>query len=278
MKRKALGRGLDALLPQSGMTSFSAQLDVDRIQPNHLQPRLRFPSDRLDELAASVKEKGVLQPIVVRPTENGYEIVAGERRWRACQQAAIPQIPAIIQDVSDRELLELALVENIQRDDLSPIEEARAYQLMSEQFGLTQEEIAQRVGRSRSAVANTLRLLQLPKQIQASVVNGDLTMGHARALLPLTPVQQLQLAGLIIRTGLSVRAAERRVRRLLRSQTETQKRLKDPNLRAAEERLERHWRTRVEIRQRGRAGQIVLHFSGPDERDRLYEALITQQP
>ena len=276
MKRKALGKGLDALLPQTNERSSLVQLDIDRIHPNPLQPRLRFTGDKLDELAASIREKGVLQPIVVRPTGTGYEIIAGERRWRATQRAGLHQVPAIVQDVSDQEMLELALIENIQRDDLSPIEEAQAYQLMIEQFGMTQEQVAERVSRSRTAVTNTLRLLQLPKAIQSMVVNGELSMGHARALIPLSSKDQIELARIVVARGLSVREAESRAQRLLKSgqQTRVARRVKDPNLRAAEEKLEEHWQTRVEIRQRGKSGQIVIHYHSSEELDRIYESLI----
>ncbi|MEJ2077309.1 MAG: ParB/RepB/Spo0J family partition protein [Acidobacteriota bacterium] len=275
MKRKALGKGLDALLPQTNESGALVMIDIDLIHPNPLQPRLRFEIEKLDELAASIREKGILQPIVVRPTEIGYEIIAGERRWRACQRAAVHQIPAIVQDVSDQDMLELALIENIQRDDLSPIEEAQAYQLMVEQFGLTQEQVADKVARSRTAVTNTLRLLQLPKTIQEMVINRDLSMGHARALIPLEPRDQLQLARAIVARGLSVRDTERRAQRLTRaSKPSRPKSSKDPNIRSAEERLEERWRTRVEIRQRGQKGQIVLHFDSSEELDRLFEDLI----
>ena len=215
MKRKALGRGLDALLPSSTSSSSLVQLDIELIRPNPLQPRIVFDPEKLEELATSLKSKGILQPIVVRPAEGGYQIIAGERRWRASQRAGIQSIPAIIHDVSDREMVELALVENLQRDDLNPIEEAQAYQMMNSQFGLTQEQIADRVGRSRVAVANTLRLLQLPQLIQSMVVNDQLSMGHARALLPLPESDQLRLARAIADKGLSVRQTEARVRKLL---------------------------------------------------------------
>ena len=275
MKRKALGKGLDALLPQTSDSGALVQIDIDRIHPNPLQPRLRFEPEKLDELAASIRDKGVLQPIVVRPTETGYEIIAGERRWRACQRAALHQIPAIVQDVSDQDMVELALIENIQRDDLSPIEEAQAYQLMVEQFGLTQEQVAARVARSRTAVTNTLRLLQLPKAIQELVINRDLTMGHARALIPLDPSDQLELARLVVARGLSVRDTEQRAQRLLEPNSRSRRKSsKDPNIKSAEERLEERWKTKVEIRQRGKRGQIVLHFNSPDELDRLFENLI----
>ena len=163
MKRQALGKGLDVLLPPTPLSPTALiELDLDRIQPNPLQPRLRFEPGKLEELAASIKENGVLQPIVVRKSGGGYEIVVGERRWRAAQNIGLERIPAIVQHVSDEKMLELALVENIQRDELSPIEEGQAYQLLAEQFALTHDEIARRVGRSRAAVTNSLRLLRLP--------------------------------------------------------------------------------------------------------------------
>ena len=196
MKRQALGRGLDALLPKAPIPSKVAsesalmELDVDQVRPNALQPRLGFEPDKLEELAASIKENGVIQPIVVRRKKGGYEIIAGERRWRATQKAELAKIPAIVQDVSDEKMLEMALVENLQRDELSPIEEAHAYQLLIEQFGLTQERVARRVGRSRTAVTNTLRLLQLPSSIQKEVIRGELSMGHARSLIPLSKKEQ----------------------------------------------------------------------------------------
>lgn len=276
MKRKALGRGLDALLPSSSDTSSLTHLDIDLIRPNPLQPRVVFDPEKLEELAKSLKSKGVLQPIVVRPAEGGYQIIAGERRWRASQRAGLQSIPAIIQDVSDREMVELALVENIQRDDLNAIEEAQAYQMMNSQFGLTQEQIAGRVGRSRVAVANTLRLLQLPQVVQSMVVNDQLSMGHARALLPLPESEQLRLARFIAEKGLSVRQTEARVRRLLAEPKSGRAApiRKDPNLKDAERRLERHYQTKIEIRSRGASGQILLHYHSQEELDRLFEELL----
>ena len=276
MKRKALGRGLDALLPSSSDTSSLTHLDIDLIRPNPLQPRVVFDPEKLEELAKSLKSKGVLQPIVVRPAEGGYQIIAGERRWRASQRAGLQSIPAIIQDVSDREMVELALVENIQRDDLNAIEEAQAYQMMNSQFGLTQEQIAGRVGRSRVAVANTLRLLQLPQVVQSMVVNDQLSMGHARALLPLPQSEQLRLARFIAEKGLSVRQTEARVRRLLAEPKSGKAAAirKDPNLKDAERRLERHYQTKIEIRSRGASGQILLHYHSQEELERLFEELL----
>ncbi len=273
MKRQALGKGLDVLLPQSPVRAAALiELDLDQIQPNPLQPRMQFAPEKLQELAASIKENGVLQPIVVRGSGGGYELVVGERRWRAARQVGLERIPAIVQHVSDEKMLELALVENIQRDELSPIEEGQAYQLLADQFALTHEEIAQRVGRSRTAVTNSLRLLRLPSFIQEKVMNQEMSMGHARALIPLSENDQLRLAEQVIARGLSVRETERRAKLCLdppKPRTTT----KDPNIQAAEQKLEERWKTRVEIRRRGQRGQIVLHFHSPDDLERLYQDL-----
>ena len=279
MKRQALGKGLDVLLPQSpARTTALVELDLDQIQPNPLQPRLQFEPGKLQELAASIKENGVLQPIVVRGSGSGYEIVVGERRWRAARQIGLERIPAIVQHVSDEKMLELALVENIQRDELSPIEEGQAYQLLADQFALTHEEIAQRVGRSRAAVTNSLRLLRLPSFVQEKVMNEEMSMGHARALIPLSRKDQIHLAEQIVALGLSVREAERRAKLCLDPPKPRTPTAKDPNIRAAEEKLEERWKTHVEIRRRGRGGQIVLHFHSPDDLERLYQDLWCCQP
>jgi ParB family chromosome partitioning protein len=279
MKRQALGKGLDVLLPQSPARATAlVELDLDQISPNPLQPRLHFEPGKLEELAASIKENGVLQPIVVRGSGGGYEIVVGERRWRAAQQVGLERIPAIVQHVSDEKMLELALVENIQRDELSPIEEGQAYQLLADQFALTHEEIAQRVGRSRTAVTNSLRLLRLPSFIQEKVMNEEMSMGHARALIPLSGKDQLHLAEQIVARGLSVRETEKRAKLYLDPPKPRTPAPKDPNIRAAEQKLEERWKTRVEIRRRGRQGQIVLHFHSPDDLERLYQDLWCCQP
>ncbi len=283
MKRQALGKGLDVLLPQPSIASevrFESalrELELDQVHPNALQPRLAFEPDKLEELALSIKENGVIQPIVVRRSGRGYEIVAGERRWRASQKAGLATIPALVQDVSDEKMLELALVENIQRDELSPIEEAHAYQLLTDQFGLTQEQVAQRVGRSRTAVTNALRLLQLPSSIQKGVAQGDLSMGHARALIPLPQKQQLLLVRQIIELGLSVRDTERRAQRL-QTPPKPPAGGKDPDVLAAERRLEEHWKTRAEIQLRKGRGRISLYFHSQEELDQLYQALVSRQP
>lgn len=274
MKRQVLGKGLEALLPKVRTETALLEIDIDRIAPNEYQPRLQFAQDKLDELAASIAENGVLQPVVVRRRGDAYELIAGERRWRAAQKAGLKRIPALVQDVSEEKMVELALVENIQRDDLSPLEEAHAYQLLVENFTMTQEEVARRVGRSRTAVTNTLRLLRLPKPLQQALLSGELSMGHARALLPLPANQQLALARQIVARGLSVREVERRVQRLQTHPVSAAPATTDPNVRAAEQKLEERWKTRVDIRRRGQAGQIRLYFHSHEELERLYEGLL----
>ena len=280
MKRKALGKGLDALLPSSGISADAAartltRLGIEEIHRNPRQPRQFFDRDKLTELAESIKANGILQPIVVRKSKDGFEIIAGERRWRAAQQAGFKQIPCIIQSVGDREILELALVENIQRDDLSPIEEANAYKMMIEDFSLTQDEIAKKVGKSRVAVTNILRLLHLPPSIQELVIEGKLSMGHARALLPVPEESfQKQLAFEIIKGDLSVRQTENKVRSFLKREKSDTKPPQDPNIAEARKKLEEHWKTRIEIKGSEKSGRIILFYSSAEERDRIYEELL----
>jgi ParB family chromosome partitioning protein len=273
MKRQALGKGLDALLPKSQKTSALLEIELEQIQRNAYQPRMHFDSQKLQELADSIRENGVLQPIIVRRAQNGYELIAGERRWRAAQIAGLARIPAIVQDATDEKVLERALVENVQRDDLNAIEEATAYQLLIEEFGLTQEAVAQRVGKSRVSVTNTLRLLRLPQQVQQAVLAGDISMGHARALLPLPKPQQLSLAQDIIKRGLSVRHVEQQAQRLLNPPPARVPRT-DPNTDAAAHKLEQRWKTPVQITRSGAAGRIIFHFYSDDELDRLYAGLL----
>ncbi len=278
MKRKALGKGLDALLgapppPAIGLT----QIPIERIHPNSFQPRVQFERSALEELAASIRENGVLQPIIVRQAGGEYELVAGERRWRAAQLAELPAVPALVQDLSDEKVLEVALVENIQRAELSAIEEAQAYKLLVDEFGLEQKEIARRVGRSRVAVSNTLRLLKLPQNIQAMVVAGEVSMGHARALLSLPVKHQQSLAREVQKKGLSVRQVERRAATLLNPPPKKTKKV-DPNTRAAAQRLEDVWKTKVEILRSGKGGRVVLHFHSEEELERLYESLLGPKP
>ncbi len=277
-KRKALGRGLEALLPAQTPASVSSstlvEIAVEKIRPNSYQPRIQFPDEGLDALVASIQRDGILQPVVVRPDEGNFELIAGERRWRAAQKARLSSIPAIVQSVSDERMVELALVENIQREELNAIEEAAAFQLLIDEFHLTQNEVAERVSKSRAAVANTLRLLKLPKAIQAHILSGQINMGHARALLPLPKTAQLQLCRIIVRKGLSVREVERRVKKALAPDTAAAPRVLDPNIVEAERRLEDSLKTRVQIRPRGESGSIVLHYNTAEELDRLFAQLV----
>ncbi len=275
MKRQALGKGLDALLPKSKSGPALLELELEEIRPNAFQPRVQFDSASLDELADSIREHGVLQPIVVRRAENGYELVAGERRWRAAQKAGLARIPALVQDVSDEKMLERALVENIQRADLNAIEEANAYQLLVDEFHLTQEEVATRVGKSRTAVTNTLRLLKLPTAVQQAVLNAEISMGHARALLSLPKQLQLSLLKDIARKGLSVRQVEQVAQRAA-NPAPARPKVVDPNTTAAAHKLEEQWKTRVEIVRSGKAGRIVFHFYSEEELERLYSGFLPE--
>jgi ParB family chromosome partitioning protein len=279
MKRKALGKGLGALLPEPEGEAVgrdhALEVPVTSLEPNPFQPRTHLEPARLEELAASIRESGLVQPILARPLANGrYQIIAGERRWRAAQSAGLAAVPVTLRNVPDEKLLELALVENIQREELSPLEEAQAFHRLQDELKLTQEEVARRVGRERSTVANTLRLLRLPAKVRELLAEGRLDAGHARALLALDrPEQQAELAGEIARRGLSVREVERRVA-LLRAPGQKPKPRKDANTRAAEERLRAVLGTRVEIRRRGKKGFLRVAFNGEAELNRLFELLL----
>jgi len=286
MARKALGRGLGALLSAEGTATATEDpntIAIDLIDPSPLQPRGVFDDAKLDELAQSITANGVVQPLIVRPKEDRYELIAGERRWRAAQRAGLTRVPAIVRQVSDDKVLELALIENIQREDLNPIEEARAYRKLIDTVGLTQESVAERVGRDRSYVTNFLRLLRLPDDLQDLVQKGRLSTGHARTLLGLADVAaQRRLARKIIEGDLSVRATEQAVRHLTEPRSgRGAKKPKaggavDPNVRAAETRLRRHFGTQVRIVQAAgsAAGTIELEYYNAADLDRIYGLLI----
>jgi ParB family chromosome partitioning protein len=288
-KRPALGRGLSALIPDAptdhlrqgfgGQAAAAAdrphEVDIDRLRPNAFQPRVGFDEARLDELARSIRANGVIQPVVVRRAADGYEIIAGERRWRAAQRAGLLRIPVIVRDVEDAKLLEVALIENIQRDDLNPVEEARAYKRLSDDFNLTQEAIAEAVGKDRSSVANCVRLLRLPVEVLNDLSAGTLTMGHARALLSLPDAaEQRRIARDVVARGLSVRDTELLVKKLgappAPRRTPAQN---DANTRAAEERLRFALGTPVRIARRGEGGRIEIEFTSESELNRIYERL-----
>ena len=276
-QRQALGRGLEALIPSGAPEELGIrQIPLDSIRSSGFQPRKTFDDEKLKELAASIRSHGVLAPVILRQTQDGYELVAGERRHRAARLAGITTIPAIIKEVSDSEMLALALIENIQREDLNPIEEAEVYRRLTEEFGLSQEEVARRVGRDRSSVANALRLLRLPTRIQQDLMAGVLTAGHARALLALEEAsEQLRLREQIVKRGLTVRAAESLVRRLRRRPVPGRlpRRHLSPNLSALEDRLRQRLATKVAIIPGGAGGRIEVHYFSDEDLTRVVEAI-----
>jgi ParB family chromosome partitioning protein len=283
-RQHGLGRGLGALLSSSGPASSAdapgaatVELPIDSITPNPQQPRKDFDDKALRELSASLRQSGVLQPVVVRRVGDGYQLIVGERRWRAAKLAGITRIPAVIREASDAQSLELALVENLLREDLNPMEEAEAYQRLLAEFGWTQEELAQRVARDRSSVANCLRLLKLPELIQADLRAGRLTMGHARALLPLdSPAEQLRLREQILAHSWSVRATEEGVQ-AKRARPARRQLRRSAELAAVENALRVALATRVRLVGSERAGRIEIAYSSREELDRLAE-LITAPP
>ena len=279
-KRKALGRGLDVLIPKIPSTSLATvELNVDQLSPNTQQPRSHVDEEKLDELARSIKSRGIIQPIVVRKTTQGYEIVAGERRWRAAQRAGISKVPVVVRDVPDDHLLEVALIENIQRENLNPIEEAQAYKHLADRFHLRQEEIALAVGKDRSSIANYLRLLRLPDEVHQAIAKGAISMGHARALLGLPDLaSQKRTAAEILALGLSVRATEKLVRRLIskRESSVREDSRSDVHTRAAEDQLRLSLGTRVRVVRKGKGGRIEISFTSEDELHRIYEQLVSK--
>jgi ParB family transcriptional regulator, chromosome partitioning protein len=288
MNRKALGRGLSALLgDESAKTSSEEvflEIDLDLIKPNADQPRTRFTEANLEELSQSIRENGIIQPIVIRRKGNEYEIVAGERRWRASQRAGLQKIPAIIKEVSDEKLLELALIENIQRQELNAIEEAKAYKKLIDTIGLTQEMVAGRVGKDRSFIANYLRLLKLPDDIQNLVSEEKLSVGHARALLTVDSSDiQRKIARNIIEMSLSVRETEKAAKRLAKgdegvAQSKQVKLQNDANVKAAETKLRRKYGTQVRILPdgRGTGGKVEFEYYSETDLDRIYQLMMIE--
>ena len=279
-KRSALGKGLSALIPdtpepQTGVT----ELDVDLLRPNEYQPRVRVDDARLEELAQSIRAHGVIQPIVVRRFGETYAIIAGERRWRAAQLAGLRRVPVVVREVSEspHDLLEMALIENIQREDLNAIEEGVAYRRLADDFAMTQDAIAKAVGKDRSTVANMVRLLKLPDEVQEEVAAGRLSMGHARALLTLTDAAaQRTLARDIIARNLSVRETEGLVKKSVEpapTRTVSTPQPADVHTRAAEDKLRLQLGTRVRIVRRGKQGRIEIEFASEEELIRIYDAL-----
>jgi ParB family transcriptional regulator, chromosome partitioning protein len=280
-QRKALGRGLSALLGNSEVEPDQLrEIDIERVLPNARQPRKNFDEASLDELADSIRVHGVVQPIVVRPLEDGFfQLIAGERRWRASQRVGLFRIPAVVRDSGEDAALEIALIENLQREDLNPIEEAQAYERLITDFGMTQEEVARRVGKNRATVANMLRLLRLPPEVQQWLNENRLTTGHAKALLSLSDLNAIiDSARKIISGNYSVRQAEMLVSRYSKPEGETHAsaapaELPDPNVVAAIHALEQVVGTKVSIHENGGKGKIELHFYSPEEMHRLYDGL-----
>jgi ParB family transcriptional regulator, chromosome partitioning protein len=280
INRRGLGRGLGALLAsEPSETESLVEVPIDQIEVNPNQPRKVFDFTALDELAASIKSSGVIQPIIVRRFGGAYQLIAGERRWRAARQAGLDRIPAIVREATDAQSIELALVENLLREDLNPIEAAQAYQKLLAEFSWTQEELAQRIGKDRTSIANCLRLLRLPEEIQADLRSGRLTMGHARALLALTSVaEQLRLRDEILAHEWSVRATEDSIRAKethgeAMAAAPRRGRRRSAELTALEEALQRGLMTRVRIIGNERRGKIEVSYATPGELERLAEVL-----
>jgi ParB family chromosome partitioning protein len=275
---QGLGRGLAALIPQRPQPSGGAmELPLDRIRENPRQPRTRIDADALETLAASIREHGVIQPVLVTETIDGYQLVAGERRVRAARMAGLERIPAVVRQLADREQLELALVENLQREDLDPIESATAYRQLIEEFGFTQEALSQRVGRARTTVTNTLRLLDLADVVQGSIRSGEISEGHGRALGGLPAEHQAKILSTVIDRGLSVRQTEELVRRLREPRPTAathREAAHDPDLERVEEELRRALGTKVRLARSRRGGRIVIEYYSDEELGRLYERLI----
>lgn len=289
MARQALGKGLGALIPEAILTTTGEEVKkiaIEKISPNPYQPRRYFDPERLAELAASIKEHGVLQPLIVRRAGERYELVAGERRWRAAQQAGLTEVPAVVRELDEATMMKIALVENLQREDLNPLEEAQAYHRLMQEFHLTQEEVAQAVGKSRSAVANALRLLMLPAPIQESLARGEITAGHARAILAVEgEAAQVEAWRRILQGKLTVRQAENLGRTMsstgetpagfhqetLRKETEKERTLSrlSPELRALEDRLRERLGTKVQILPGRGKGRIEIEYYGDEDLERL---------
>lgn len=284
--RKALGKGLSALLPTraaaaapSPVAASPTKIPLDAIEPNRAQPRTAFRPAQLAELAASIQAHGIIQPLIVRRSGDRYELIAGERRWRAARMAGLTEVPVIVQDIADGNLLEVALIENIQREDLNAMETAIAFNRLAKEFGLSHEEIARRTGKDRTTITNFVRLLKLPEEVQLMLAEHRLSMGHARALLGLpTEELQRQVAEKAASQGLSVRNVEQLVQKLVEPRErkeEPEAETVDPNVKAAIEELERALGTRVRILEKGKdRGRIEIEYYSADDLDRIYQRIV----
>jgi len=281
LKKKVLGRGLSALLsplpesPDSLESAVVMQIPLEKVRTGNLQPRKSFPPEELAELVASVKEKGVLQPVLVRPVEDWYELVAGERRFRAAKNAGLAQIPALVRKFTDRETLEVGIVENVQRSDLNVIELAEGYNQLIRDFSLSQEQVAERVGKDRATVANTIRLLRLPDRVRQALVDGSISAGHARALLAVQPEHVISIFETVLRRGLSVRDTERICAGKARKKPARKSEQANVHLKELEEGLTRRGKTRVRLHGNAKKGRIEIYYYSSEELDRLYEDLFS---
>lgn len=278
----ALGKGLGALIPEveeaEGRRLFYC--GIEEIRPHRSQPRKNFDESKLLELAETIKEKGILDPLMVRRINGGYELIAGERRWRAAQKAGLKEVPVIVREADDREVLEISLIENLQREDLNPVEEAEGFRNLIEKFGISHEEASRRVGKDRTTITNALRLLNLSSEIKNHLIQNRITAGHARALLSLeSREKQKELCGLIIQKGLSVREAEAWAKRWSKrpkrkAGPERKKGEIENQLQSLQDSLRQHLGTKVRIRQRGKKGKIEIEYYSPEDLERIIEAII----
>jgi len=276
-KRVALGKGLGALLPEVGKGERGDLIlcNIHEIHPSPWQPRRLVPDDGIEELAQSIREKGILQPLVVRMTGEGYELIVGERRWRAAQRAGLKKVPVLLKEATDQEVLELALIENLQREDLNPLEEAEAYQRLIAEFAYKQEDLAQRIGKDRSSVANALRLLKLPDEVKDALEKNEISMGHARALLALrNEREQIAFGQKIVKAGLSVRETEDGIRRLLETKPgKPPKEVAIPEIESLRDELRHILKTQVRIKMKGKKGAIEIEFYSLDDLERILELI-----
>lgn len=282
MQKRGLGKGLGALIPEVGPVEREQirEIPPEQIRPNPKQPRKQFDEAKLAELAASIREHGIVQPVVVRPLgPDTFELVAGERRWRAAQMAGLPKLPAVVRDFTPAQVMEIALIENLQREDLNPVEEAEAYRLLLEEFGLTQEELARRLGKSRPQISNTLRLLQLPETVRGDLASGRVSMGHAKVLLGIEdPVQMEALAQRVVTENLSVRELEAaleqlQVARPAKGGRPKKQNTRDPQLLALEARLRERFGTPVKVLPGSPRGKLEIYFYGEEDLARIYDLL-----
>ncbi|HUK99229.1 MAG TPA: ParB/RepB/Spo0J family partition protein [Nitrospirota bacterium] len=281
MQKVALGKGLGALIPDLSVLDEKErkslgiiEVELDKIIQNSYQPRKNFNDEKLKELAASIKEQGVIQPIIVHRAGSGYQLIAGERRWRASRLAGLKTIPCIVKEATKRELLEMSLIENIQREDLNPLETAEAYKRLQDEFKLTQEDLARRVGKERSTVTNSLRILSLPKEVKQDLSTGAISLGHAKALLSLERSRdQIQLASLIVKKDLSVREAEVLASRL-KNPPKEKKAIVSLELKSVEEKLRKVLGTKVNILSKAKGGKIVIEYYSTEELERILDKIL----